>query len=103
MFPVVIDQPVLDPLQGEMQALQRRPGGCHIDPRRRLSIVPTPPGRLQGEFVEIALITVIALRDLAQHPAGQSGMEVRCHPDGGVAFKSDTPSGLTQDRCAECP
>jgi hypothetical protein len=28
-------------------------------------------------------------------------MEVRCHPGGGVAFKSDTPSRLTQDRCAQ--
>jgi hypothetical protein len=101
VFPVVIHQSVLDPLQGEMKALQWRSGGCHVDSRRGLSIVPTPPGSLQGEFVEIALIAVLALSDLAQHPTGESGMEVGCHPDRGVAFKSDTSSRLAQDRRAE--
>jgi hypothetical protein len=65
VFPVVIHQPVFDPLKREMETLQRRSGGRHVDSSRRLRIVPTPPGRPQGEFVEIALIAVLALRDLA--------------------------------------
>jgi hypothetical protein len=99
---MAVDHAVLDTLHREVQTLQGRSGGRHINPKGRNRVVPLLPRRVQRQVIQIALIAVFALTDFAKDSAGQSRMEVDCHPDGGIPFKPDPAAGLGQDGSPEC-